>query len=200
MGLKGQKDLFCPLAVPKIAFRLGAPRDFDRCASPHSLPLPPAAVARLTRHAPRASGSRYFSLPKKRRRDGFTCRRTCFALLRCPKSRSGLERRAILTATLRLTPSPCHRQRSLGSPGTLRVPRVRSITLCQKKGAVRRLLFWQGQKDLKGIRDFSCCDTQSVIQYAVLHSTCNNKIRTRYHKTTRNEKRFWYKFWYKFLY
>jgi len=34
----------CPLAVPKIAYRLGAPSDFDRCAISPSLYPPPAAV------------------------------------------------------------------------------------------------------------------------------------------------------------
>ena len=58
----------------------------------------------------------------------------------------------------------------------LAVEQRNSTAIIHKDGSVTR-------------RDFSCCDTQSVIQYAVLHSTCNNKIRTRYHKTTRNEKR-----------
>jgi hypothetical protein len=45
--------------------------------------------------------------------------------LAVPEIACALERRAISTAALRRAPSPCHRQRSRVSPGTLRVPRVR---------------------------------------------------------------------------
>ena len=47
-----------PLAVPEKIFGLPLFLDFfDRCANPCSLYPPPAALAGVARHAPRASGS-----------------------------------------------------------------------------------------------------------------------------------------------
>ena len=61
----------------------------------------------------------------------------------------GLERRAILTASLRRASFLCHRQRSRGSPGTLPVPQVKKmLSMPKEKPRNAELFFWQGQKDL----------------------------------------------------
>ena len=60
-GGRGRRARSCfatPLAVPEKIFGLPLFLDFfDRCANPCSLYPPPAALAGVARHAPRASGS-----------------------------------------------------------------------------------------------------------------------------------------------
>ena len=55
---RAQSCFATPLAVPEKNFGLPLFLDFfDRCANPRSLYPPPAALAGVARHAPRASGS-----------------------------------------------------------------------------------------------------------------------------------------------
>ena len=68
-GGRGRRARSCfatPLAVPEKIFGLPLFLDFfDRCANPCSLYPPPAALAGVARHAPRASGSSLFRETKK---------------------------------------------------------------------------------------------------------------------------------------
>ena len=50
-GAEGLEPLRGPLAVPKVVLRLGAARNFDRCAFSLSLNPPRAAVVLKARHA-----------------------------------------------------------------------------------------------------------------------------------------------------
>ena len=68
-GGRGRRARSCfatPLAVPEKIFGLPLFLDFfDRCAKVCSLHPPPAALAGVARHAPRASGSSLFRETKK---------------------------------------------------------------------------------------------------------------------------------------
>ena len=65
-GRRARSCFATPLAVPEKIFGLPLFLDFfDRCANPCSLYPPPAALAGVARHAPRASGSSLFRETKK---------------------------------------------------------------------------------------------------------------------------------------
>ena len=60
-GAEGLEVAGNPSCGARKMFPLGARTFFDRCANPCSLLPPPAAVAGVARHAPRASDSTFFS-------------------------------------------------------------------------------------------------------------------------------------------
>ena len=77
-------------------------------------------------------------------------------LLRFPKLASGLERRQVLTAAPTNTRFIVRRTRSYVLPRTLRVPSGYFVFIKTKTAPVGTVFFWQGQKDLKLLRNPSC--------------------------------------------